>query len=188
MMLISSAFHRHDSERKMNMAIKEIIEVPDDRLRVTYQSVENVEAIQGLIDDMLDTLYSTDNGIGLAAPQIGRTEAVAIIDISETRDQPLIMVNPCIIEQEGSIDSEEGCLSVPGVYSQVKRYKKVKIHALDRKGDAFTIEDNSYLAIVMQHEIDHLHGKVFIDYLSPLKRKMAMKKIKKNQKLKTQKA
>ncbi|MGJ3289433.1 peptide deformylase [Klebsiella sp. PL-2018] len=166
------------------MAIKNITEVPDDKLRVTYKTVENVETIQDLIDDMLDTLYSTDNGIGLAAAQIGRTEAVAIIDISETRDQPLIMVNPCIIEQEGSIDSEEGCLSVPGVYAQVKRYQKVKIHALDRKGEAFTIEDSSYLAIVMQHEIDHLHGKVFIDYLSPLKRKMAMKKIRKTQKLK----
>ncbi|MCB5309697.1 peptide deformylase [Yersinia massiliensis] len=166
------------------MAIKDIIEVPDDRLRVTYQAVKNVEAIQDLIDDMLDTLYSTDNGIGLAAAQIGRNEAVAIIDLSETRDQPLIMINPCIIEQEGSIDSEEGCLSVPGIYAQIKRYQKVKIHALDRKGEAFTIEDSGYPAIVMQHEIDHLHGKIFIDYLSPLKRKMAIKKIKKIQKSK----
>ncbi|HDT4625214.1 TPA: peptide deformylase [Klebsiella oxytoca] len=164
------------------MAIKEIIEIPDDRLRVTYQSVEDVKSIQDLIDDMLDTLYSTENGIGLAAAQIGRNEAVAIIDLSETRDRPLIMINPYITEQEGIIDSEEACLSVPGIYTKVERHQKIKVHALNRNGEPFTIEDGGYLAIVMQHEIDHLHGKVFIDYLSPLKQNMALKKIRKNKK------
>ncbi|MBC5832424.1 peptide deformylase [Vibrio metschnikovii] len=166
------------------MAIKPIIEVPDDRLRVTYQTVDDVSTVQTLIDDMLDTLYDTDNGIGLAAAQVGHSEAVLIIDISENRDQPLIMINPQIIEHEGLIDSEEGCLSVPGVYAKVQRHQRVKVQALNRQGEAFTIEDGDYLAIVMQHEIDHLHGKIFIDYLSPLKRKMAMKKIKKFQRTK----
>ncbi|MCG9583490.1 MULTISPECIES: peptide deformylase [Vibrio oreintalis group] len=166
------------------MAIKPIIEVPDDRLRVTYQTVDNISAVQTLIDDMLDTLYDTDNGIGLAAAQVGHSEAVLIIDISENRDQPLIMVNPQIIEHEGTVDSEEGCLSVPGVYAKVQRHQRVKVQALNRQGEIFTVEDDGYLAIVMQHEIDHLHGKIFIDYLSPLKRKMAMKKIKKFQRAK----
>ncbi|WP_146491748.1 peptide deformylase [Vibrio sp. T20] len=166
------------------MAIRPIIEVPDDRLRVTYQSVDDVSTVQTLIDDMLDTLYDTDNGIGLAAAQVGHSEAVLIIDISASRDQPLIMINPQIIEHEGMIDSEEGCLSVPGVYAKVQRHQRVKVQALNRQGEAFIIEDDDYLAIVMQHEIDHLHGKIFIDYLSPLKRKMAMKKIKKFQRAK----
>ena len=168
------------------MAIKEIIEVPDDRLRVTYQEVECLSTVQTLIDDMLDTMYATDSGIGLAAPQIGRSEAIAIIDISEHRDTPLVLINPQIIEAEGEFLSEEGCLSVPGFYANVKRYKKVKVKALNRDGEEFVVEDDDYLAIVMQHEIDHLHGKVFIDYLSPLKRKMAMKKINKFRKNKTQ--
>ncbi|MBJ7224071.1 MULTISPECIES: peptide deformylase [unclassified Brenneria] len=165
------------------MAVRDIIEVPDERLRVTYSHVENISSVQSLIDDMLDTLYATDNGIGLAAPQIGYKDAVIIIDISEQRDRPLIMVNPEIIITEGNIKSEEGCLSIPGTYAQVNRYKKVRVRALDRDGKEIFVEDDGYLAIVMQHEIDHLHGKVFIDYLSPLKYQMAIKKVKKIRKL-----
>ncbi|PHM51783.1 MULTISPECIES: peptide deformylase [Xenorhabdus] len=161
------------------MTVRKIIEIPDERLRVTYQKVECVSTVQTLIDDMLDTVYSTDHGIGLAAPQIGRTEAVAIIDISTTRDNPLILINPELVETDGEYIGEEGCLSVPGFYANVKRFKKIKVKALNREGEEFFVEDDGYLAIVMQHEIDHLHGKIFIDYLSPLKRQMAMKKIKK---------
>ncbi|KAA8995475.1 peptide deformylase [Affinibrenneria salicis] len=165
------------------MAVRDIIEVPDERLRVTYSHVENINAVQRLIEDMQDTLYATDNGIGLAAPQIGYKDAVIIIDISEQRDRPLIMVNPKIILTEGEINSEEGCLSVPDIYAQVKRYKKVRVKALDRDGKEIFIEDDGYLAIVMQHEIDHLHGKIFIDYLSSLKYQMAIKKLKKSRRL-----
>lgn len=161
------------------MAIREIIKVPDNRLRVTSQHVVDIDSVQGVINDMLDTLYSTDNGIGLAAPQVGLNEAIVIIDLSETRDQPLILINPIIIKHEGLIESEEGCLSVPGFYANVNRYQKIKVQALDREGGIFYVENDDYLAIVIQHEIDHLHGKIFIDYLSPLKQKMIMKRIQK---------
>ncbi|AKH62854.1 MULTISPECIES: peptide deformylase [Photorhabdus] len=161
------------------MATLKILTIPDERLRQKCVEVANVEEIQGLIDDMLDTMYSTDNGIGLAAPQVGRKEAVVIIDISTNRDQPLILVNPKIVEKERSVMGQEGCLSVPGYYADVERFEKVKVEALNRHGEAITVESEDFLAIVMQHEIDHLHGKIFIDYLSPLKRQMALKKIKK---------
>ncbi|NRN30366.1 peptide deformylase [Photorhabdus heterorhabditis] len=161
------------------MATLEILTIPNERLRQKCVEVINVEAIQGLIDDMLETMYSTDNGIGLAAPQVGRKEAVVIIDISATRDEPLILVNPKIVEKERSVIGQEGCLSVPGYYADVERFEKVKVEALNRHGEAITVESEDFLAIVMQHEIDHLHGKIFIDYLSPLKRQMALKKIKK---------
>ncbi|NHB92125.1 peptide deformylase [Photorhabdus cinerea] len=163
------------------MATLEILTIPDERLRQKCVEVINVEAIQGLIDDMLETMYSTGNGIGLAAPQVGRKEAVVIIDISATRDEPLILVNPKIVEKERSVIGQEGCLSVPGYYADVERFEKVKVEALNRHGEAITVESEDFLAIAMQHEIDHLHGKIFIDYLSPLKRQMALKKIKKSQ-------
>ncbi|MGV7959688.1 peptide deformylase [Photorhabdus tasmaniensis] len=161
------------------MATLKILTIPDERLRQKCVEVANVEEIQGLIDDMLDTMYSTDNGIGLAAPQVGRKEAVVIIDISTNRNQPLILVNPKIVEKERSVMGQEGCLSVPGYYADVERFEKVKVEALNRHGETITVESEDFLAIVMQHEIDHLHGKIFIDYLSPLKRQMALKKIKK---------
>ncbi|ERT13351.1 peptide deformylase [Photorhabdus temperata] len=161
------------------MATLKILTIPDERLRQKCVEVANIEEIQGLIDDMLDTMYNTDNGIGLAAPQVGRKEAVVIIDISANRDQPLILVNPKIVEKERSVIGQEGCLSVPGYYADVERFEKVKVEALNRHGEAITVESEDFLAIVMQHEIDHLHGKIFIDYLSPLKRQMALKKIKK---------
>ncbi|EQB99992.1 peptide deformylase [Photorhabdus temperata] len=158
------------------MATLKILTIPDERLRQKCVEVANIEEIQGLIDDMLDTMYNTDNGIGLAAPQVGRKEAVVIIDISANRDQPLILVNPKIVEKERSVIGQEGCLSVPGYYADVERFEKVKVEALNRHGEAITVESEDFLAIVMQHEIDHLHGKIFIDYLSPLKRQMALKK------------
>ncbi|MBG5917899.1 peptide deformylase [Providencia stuartii] len=165
------------------MAVKTIIEIPDERLRIKCSPVTDIAAVQTLIDDLLDTMYSTENGIGLAATQIAATQSVMVIDISENRDQPMVFVNPEIIESEGETSYQEGCLSVPEIYADVARFKRVKVKASDRDGKEFTLDSDEFLAIVMQHEIDHLHGKVFLDHLSPLKRNMLLKKLKKQQRL-----
>ncbi|PNI00470.1 peptide deformylase [Vibrio diazotrophicus] len=161
------------------MAVLEIITVPDPRLKVKAEKVQDTSLVQTLIDDMLETLYATDNGIGLAATQVGRKEAVVIIDLSESRDEPLILVNPEVVSGSDKALGQEGCLSVPDYYADVERFTSVVVSALDREGKPFTIESDDFLAIVMQHEIDHLSGNLFIDYLSPLKRQIAMKKVKK---------
>lgn len=161
------------------MAVLDILTAPDPRLKVTAEKVQDVSLVQTLIDDMLDTLYATDNGIGLAATQVGRKEAVVIIDLSENRDEPLILVNPEVVSGSDKAMGQEGCLSVPDYYADVERFTSVVVSALDREGNQITLESDDFLAIVMQHEIDHLSGNLFIDYLSPLKRQMAMKKVKK---------
>ncbi|MDX7986622.1 peptide deformylase [Xenorhabdus sp. 12] len=161
------------------MAILDILTIPDERLRQKCVDVTDFDKTQTLIDDMLETMYHTDNGIGLAAPQVGRKEAVLVIDLSPNRDQPMVLVNPKIVEKERSVVNQEGCLSIPGYYADVERFEKVKVDALDRYGQPLTIESEDFLSIVMQHEIDHLQGILFIDYLSPLKRQMALKKVKK---------
>ncbi|EOV6307773.1 peptide deformylase [Vibrio parahaemolyticus] len=161
------------------MAVLEILSIPDPRLKVKAEKVTDVSTIQTLIDDMLETLYATGNGIGLASTQVGRKEAVVVIDISDERNDPLILVNPEVVNGENKALGQEGCLSVPEYYADVERYTSVVVSALDRDGNPITIESDEFLAIVMQHEIDHLSGNLFIDYLSPLKQKMAMKKVKK---------
>ncbi|EJG0734388.1 peptide deformylase [Vibrio parahaemolyticus] len=161
------------------MAVLEILSIPDPRLKVKAEKVTDVSTIQTLIDDMLETLYATGNGIGLASTQVGRKEAVVVIDISDERNDPLILVNPEVVSGENKALGQEGCLSVPEYYADVERYTSVVVSALDRDGNPVTIESDEFLAIVMQHEIDHLSGNLFIDYLSPLKQKMAMKKVKK---------
>ena len=161
------------------MAILDILTTPDPRLKVKAEKVQDIAAVQTLIDDMLETLYATDNGIGLASTQVGRKEAVVVIDLSESRDQPLILVNPEVVSGTDKAIGQEGCLSVPDYYADVERFTSVVVSALDRDGIPITIESDEFLAIVMQHEIDHLLGNLFIDYLSPLKRQMAMKKVKK---------
>ncbi|HHX8267547.1 TPA: peptide deformylase [Vibrio diabolicus] len=161
------------------MAVLEILSIPDPRLKVKAEKVTDVSTIQTLIDDMLETLYATGNGIGLASTQLGRKEAVVVIDISDERNDPLILVNPEVVSGENKALGQEGCLSVPEYYADVERYTSVVVSALDRDGNPITIESDEFLAIVMQHEIDHLSGNLFIDYLSPLKQKMAMKKVKK---------
>ncbi|HHE0524828.1 TPA: peptide deformylase [Vibrio parahaemolyticus] len=161
------------------MAVLEILSIPDPRLKVKAEKVTDVSTIQTLIDDMLETLYVTGNGIGLASTQVGRKEAVVVIDISDERNDPLILVNPEVVSGENKALGQEGCLSVPEYYADVERYTSVVVSALDRDGNPITIESDEFLAIVMQHEIDHLSGNLFIDYLSPLKQKMAMKKVKK---------
>ncbi|HCG7191215.1 TPA: peptide deformylase [Vibrio parahaemolyticus] len=161
------------------MAVLEILSIPDPRLKVKAEKVTDVSTIQTLIDEMLETLYATGNGIGLASTQVGRKEAVVVIDISDERNDPLILVNPEVVSGENKALGQEGCLSVPEYYADVERYTSVVVSALDRDGNPITIESDEFLAIVMQHEIDHLSGNLFIDYLSPLKQKMAMKKVKK---------
>ncbi len=161
------------------MAVLEILSIPDPRLKVKAEKVTDVSTVQTLIDDMLETLYATGNGIGLASTQLGRKEAVVVIDISDERNDPLILVNPEVVSGENKALGQEGCLSVPEYYADVERYTSVVVSALDRDGNPITIESDEFLAIVMQHEIDHLSGNLFIDYLSPLKQKMAMKKVKK---------
>lgn len=161
------------------MAVLEILSIPDPRLKVKAEKVTDVSTVQTLIDDMLETLYATGNGIGLASTQVGRKEAVVVIDISDERNDPLILVNPEVVSGENKALGQEGCLSVPEYYADVERYTSVIVSALDRDGNPITIESDEFLAIVMQHEIDHLSGNLFIDYLSPLKQKMAMKKVKK---------
>ena len=162
------------------MAILDILTVPDPKLRIKAEQVEDITAVQSLIDDMLDTLYTTENGIGLAATQVGRKEAIVIIDLSERRDQPLILINPEVISGTDKVFGQEGCLSIPDYYADVERYSSVVVSALDRHGNQLTMESSEFLAIVMQHEIDHLDGNLFIDYLSPLKQQMALKKVKKS--------
>ncbi|HHF3200535.1 peptide deformylase [Vibrio alginolyticus] len=161
------------------MAVLEILSIPDPRLKVKAEKVTDVSTVQTLIDDMLETLYATGNGIGLASIQVGRKEAVVVIDISDERNDPLILVNPEVVSGENKALGQEGCLSVPEYYADVERYTSVVVSALDRDGNPITIESDEFLAIVIQHEIDHLSGNLFIDYLSPLKQKMAMKKVKK---------
>ncbi|MBA5761066.1 peptide deformylase [Vibrio sp. 404] len=162
------------------MAVLEILTAPDPRLKIKAEKVQDIESIQTLIDDMLDTLYATDNGIGLASTQVGRKEAVVIIDLSEDRNDPLVLINPEVVSGSNKELGQEGCLSVPDYYADVERYTSVVVTALDRQGNPITIENDEFLAIAMQHEIDHLSGNLFIDYLSPLKRQMAMKKVKKH--------
>ncbi|MCG7499671.1 peptide deformylase [Vibrio sp. Of7-15] len=165
------------------MAILNVLTIPDPKLKIPATDVQDVSSVQGLIDDMLETMYSTEDGIGLASTQVGRQEAIIVIDISPNRNDPLILINPQVTEGSNKVSGQEGCLSVPGYYADVERYTKVTVSALNRHGEPVTVESDDFLAIVMQHEIDHLKGILFIDYLSPLKRKMALKKVKKRNKI-----
>ena len=161
------------------MAVLEVLKAPTEKLTVQATKISNIDSVQGLIDDMLETMYDTPDGIGLAATQVGHSEAIIIIDISQARNEPLILINPEVISGKNIEKGQEGCLSVPGYYADVERFTQVKVQGLDREGKEVTIETDDFLAIVLQHEIDHLKGKLFIDYLSPLKRKMALKKVNK---------
>lgn len=164
------------------MPVLDVLTAPDLRLKVSAKTVVDTTSVQSLIDDLLETLYATSNGIGLAATQVGRTEAVIIIDISEERNDPLILINPKIVRGNEKTIGQEGCLSVPDYYADVERFSSVTVSGLDRNGNEVIIEDDGFLAIVMQHEIDHLHGNLFIDYLSPLKRQRAINKVVKQRK------
>lgn len=162
------------------MAILPILHYPDPRLRNKATPVEHVDgAIKTLVSDMFETMYQAP-GIGLAAPQVNVSRRVIVIDISEQRNAPLCLINPEILEKEGVEQMEEGCLSVPGIYEPVQRAKRIKARALDRDGNRIEMTADDLLAVCIQHEIDHLDGKLFVDYLSPLKRNRIRKKVEKN--------
>jgi len=164
------------------MAKLTILEFPDPRLRTVAKPVAAVDQrIRTLVDDMFETMYDAP-GIGLAATQVDVHEQVIVIDTSEEKNQPLVFINPRI-EVLGDTEQcyDEGCLSVPGYYETVYRPDRVRVHALDRDGNPFTLEPDGLLAICIQHEMDHLQGKLFVDYLSPLKRDRIRKKLEKQQ-------
>ena len=164
-----------------HMALLDILHFPDPRLRNIAKPVQTVDAgIRQLLDDMLDTMYAAP-GIGLAATQINSDKRVVVIDVSEEKDQPLCLINPEILELEGVEEMEEGCLSVPGVFETVQRADQVRLRALDRDGKSVEIQAGGLLAVCIQHEIDHLDGKLFVDYLSQLKRTRIRKKLEKEQ-------
>src|SRR5690242_16975573 len=164
------------------MALRTILEYPDPRLRTRAQPVTQFDAELGqLIDDMFETMYAAP-GIGLAATQVDVHKRVVVIDVSEERNQPLVFVNPEILSREGEEVSEEGCLSVPENFAEVKRAAKVRIRAQDRKGEVFERDYDEVLAVCIQHEMDHLEGKLFVDYLSDLKRERIRKKLEKERK------
>jgi peptide deformylase len=156
-----------------------ILRIPDPRLRKVARPVEAVDAtVRRLADDMLETMYAA-RGIGLAATQVNRDLRVLVLDVSEERNAPQVFINPEIVARDGKQTCEEGCLSVPGEYAEVERAERIRVSALDRDGEPFELDADGLLAVCIQHEIDHLDGKVFIDYLSPLKRRMIEKRLKK---------
>jgi peptide deformylase len=164
------------------MALRTILEFPDPRLRTRAQPVTRFDAALGtLIDDMLETMYAAP-GIGLAATQVDVHERVVVIDISDERNQPLVLINPEILTREGEATSEEGCLSVPGIFDDVKRAAKIRLRAHDRDGALVECDYEDVLAVCVQHEMDHLDGKLFVDYLSDLKRERIRKKLDKERK------
>ncbi len=166
------------------MAQLEILRYPDERLRTLAKQVAVVdEPIRQLVDEMFETMYEAP-GIGLAATQVNVHQRVIVIDVSEDKSQPLCLINPEIIEREGEEESEEGCLSVPEVYDRVRRSELVTVKALDRDGREYTLKAAGLLAMCIQHEMDHLLGKLFVDYLSPLKQQRLRKKLEKARRLK----
>lgn len=161
------------------MARLPILEFPDQRLRTRAEPVLAVDDdLRRLIDDMFETMYAAP-GIGLAATQVDVHRRLVVIDISEQRNQPLVLVNPELISRDGVEDTEEGCLSVPGIYEKVRRAERIRVRALDRNGEQIEFDADGLLAVCIQHEIDHLDGKVFVDYLSDLKRFRIRKKLEK---------
>jgi peptide deformylase len=164
------------------MARLSILEFPDPRLRTRAQPVAQVDAsLRKLIDDMFETMYAAP-GIGLAATQVNVPKRVLVVDVSESRKEPLALINPELLSRDGLEETEEGCLSVPGVYDKVTRAERIRVRALDREGRTIELEANGLLAVCIQHEIDHLDGKLFVDYLSELKRTRIRRKLEKERK------
>jgi peptide deformylase len=163
------------------MALLDILHYPDKCLRTIARPVEQVdEQIRTLVADMFETMYAAP-GIGLAATQVDVHLRVIVIDISEDKNQPLCLINPQIVSSDGVEITQEGCLSVPEVYENVERAEHIKVHALDQTGAAYNLEAGGLLAVCIQHEMDHLVGKLFVDYLSPLKQQRLKKKVLKSQ-------
>lgn len=163
------------------MAIRKILQYPDPRLHTKAAPVTMVDdSIRELVRDMAETMYAAP-GIGLAATQIDVHLRVITIDISETKDRLLVLINPEIIGHSGLTECEEGCLSVPGIYERVERAEQITVRALDQSGKSFTLEADGLLAVCIQHEMDHLQGKVFVEYLSRLKQNRILAKLRKQQ-------
>ncbi len=159
--------------------VLEVLRFPDERLRTVAKPVtEFTPALQQIVDDMFETMYA-EEGIGLAATQVDVHQQLIVIDVSEDRGQQLVLINPEIIEQSGSTGIEEGCLSVPGARALVERAERIKVRAQNRQGAWFELDADDLLAICIQHEMDHLIGKLFVDYLSPLKRQRIRQKMEK---------
>jgi len=164
------------------MALLNILHYPDPRLRTKAQPVKEVdEAIRRQIRDMFETMYAAP-GIGLAATQVDFHQRLIVIDISEDKSQPLALINPEILSMEGEQTYDEGCLSVPGFYEAVDRAAKIRVRALDQDGKQYEMDAEGLLAVCIQHEMDHLEGKLFVDYLTEMKRQRIRKKLVKQQK------
>ncbi len=165
------------------MPVLQILHYPDQRLRITANAVKEVDAkIQRIVDDMFETMYAQE-GIGLAATQVDIHQRIIVIDISENGNEGLVLINPELLEKSGEAGIEEGCLSVPQENGFVQRAEQIKIRALDRHGQPFELEAHGLLAICIQHEMDHLVGKLFVDYLSKLKRQRIRKRLEKMAKI-----
>jgi peptide deformylase len=166
-----------------SLSILTILEFPDERLRKKAEKVRTVDdSIRKLVDDMLETMYES-RGVGLAATQVNVHKRVIVMDVSEEKNAPICLINPEIVEKDGVEESEEGCLSVPGFFEKVQRAEHVRVRALNRDGQPFELEAKDLLAVCVQHEMDHLEGKLFVDYLSPLKRQRIKKKLEKMHKM-----
>ncbi len=163
------------------MALLKILHFPDPRLRTEAKPVQQVDkAIQSLVADMFETMYQAP-GVGLAATQVNIHKQIIVIDVSEQRNQPLCLINPKILTSEGIQYTEEGCLSVPDIFEKIERSEHITVQALNEKGETFTLTVDETLSVCIQHEIDHLKGKLFVDYLSSLKRERISKKLLKKQ-------
>lgn len=164
------------------MATLDILIYPDDRLRKVAKPVDDVDGdVSVLVDNMFETMYDAP-GIGLAATQVNVHRRVVVIDVSEDKSEPLTLINPEILSKDGEAEGEEGCLSIPGIYESVARAEKITFRALDRTGQPYEKEADGLLAVCVQHEVDHLDGRMFVDYLSALKRRRIKKKMLKHEK------
>jgi peptide deformylase len=177
---------KHDIHLITSMTKLAILEYPDPRLRTKAEPIRAVDdAVRKLTDDMLETMYAA-RGVGLSATQVDVHRRLLVLDVSDTRDQPLVFINPEILAAEGQTPGEEGCLSVPGIYDKVERAERIKVRALDRDGAPFEMDAEGMLAICIQHEMDHLEGKLFVDYLSELKRQLIRRRLQKERKQRSQ--
>ena len=164
------------------MALLDILEFPDPRLRTKAKPIHTVTAkVAKLADDMLETMYAAP-GIGLAASQVNVHQRLLVLDVSDDKRAPMVFINPKIVIAEGEIQSDEGCLSIPGFYEPVDRFEKIQVKALDKDGNEFVLDAEDLLAICIHHEMDHLDGKLFVDYLSSTKRQLIRKRLLKQQK------
>ncbi len=159
------------------MALLQILHFPDPRLRKKASPVDEVnDQVRQTVKDMFETMYDAP-GIGLAATQVNLQREIIVIDVSEDKSAPLCLINPEIIAKDGEEEMQEGCLSVPGIFENVQRFEKITVKALDEKGEEYTLDADGLLAVCIQHEMDHLQGKLFVDYLSPLKLQRIKKKM-----------